>query len=129
MASESAPADGLLASVPRLTLTLLDVLRTRIEIVSTELEEERERLRELVVYGFWSLFLTAMGLATATLLVVFAIEESYRLHALAAFAAFYLLLGAAAAARVRYNQRTRPRLFATTLAELRKDCAPAEPAE
>jgi uncharacterized membrane protein YqjE len=112
---------GLLASLPRLAATLLDILQTRIEIVSTEFEEERERLRELVVYGFWALFFTSLGIVLLTLFVVMALWEPYRLHALGAFAALYLLLGLIAALRLRRSLRERSRLFATTLAALRSD--------
>lgn len=118
---ESAPS-GLLASLPRLGGTLLDILHTRVEIVATELEEERERLRQLLLYGFWSLFFSAMGLAFASLFVVFALEGSARLRALAGFAALYVLLALVAALQLRRSQRERAQLFAATLAELRKDC-------
>lgn len=114
-------AGGLLASLPRLVATLLEILRTRLEIVSTEFEEERERLRELIVYGFWALFFTSLGIVLVTLFVVMAVQEPYRLHALGALAALYLLVGAFAALRVRRSLRQRSRLLATTLAELRRD--------
>ena len=112
---------GLLTSLPRLVATLLEMLRTRLEIVSTEFEEERERLRELFVYGFWALFFTSLGIVLVTLFVVMAVPEPYRLYALGALAALYLLIGVFAALRVRRSLRQRSRLLATTLAELRRD--------
>lgn len=121
-AGDSTPA-GLFASLPRLGGALLEILRTRVEIVGTELEEERERLRELLLYGFWALFFSAMSLAFASLFVVFALDGRARLHALAGFAALYLLLGLVALLQMRRSQRERAHLFAATVAELQKDCA------
>lgn len=124
MATSERDADGgLLLSLRRLLDTLLDIAYTRVEIVSTEFEEERERLRELVTYGFWALFFAGMGIVFVSLFIVAALWESYRLHVLAAFGAIYLLLGLVAAMRLRRSLRERTRLFATTLAELRKDRA------
>lgn len=124
MATSERDADGgLLLSLRRLLDTLLDIAYTRVEIVSTEFEEERERLRELVIYGFWALFFASMGIVFVSLFIVAALWESYRLHVLAAFGAIYLLLGLVAAMRLRRSLRERTRLFATTLAELRKDRA------
>ncbi len=119
--NRSTTGRGLPASLSRLAATLLDIVRTRVEIVSTEFEEERERLRELVVYGFWALFFISIGIVLVTLFVVVAFWDSYRLHALAAAAALYLLLGLVAVLRLRQSLRQRSRLFATTIAELRKD--------
>jgi uncharacterized membrane protein YqjE len=102
---------------------LLDAVHTRLDIVATELEEERERLRELVVYGFWTLFFTSLGIVLITVFAALALWGSYGLYALGTLAALYLMLGAIGAARLRRSLRQRQRLFATTLAELRKDRA------
>jgi len=114
-------AGGLLASLPRLLDTLIEIAQTRISIVSTEIEEERERLRELVLYGFWSLFLLSMGLILGTLFVVVAFWDEYRLHALGVIASLYFLAGIVATVRLGRSLRTRPRMFAATMRELEKD--------
>ena len=61
---------GLLTSLQQLMATLLELLQTRGEIVATEFEEERVRLRELVVFGILMLFFVSVGLTLATLFVV-----------------------------------------------------------
>lgn len=100
---------------------LLDILHTRIEIITTEFEEERERIRELVLYGFLALFFAAFGLLLLTLFVIVLFWDTHRVYAVGGFALLYLGLGALAAATLRRRLKTRPRLFATTLAELAKD--------
>ena len=46
----------------RLLATFTEILHTRIEILSTELEEEGERVRQLFMYGLVSLFFLGLGL-------------------------------------------------------------------
>ncbi|HSD97775.1 MAG TPA: phage holin family protein [Sulfuricaulis sp.] len=116
-----APAGGLLASLQRLLATLLDIVQTRIAIVATEFEEERVRLRELVVFGFVALFFVNLGVVLFTLLVVMLFWESHRLYVMGGFALLYLGVGVAAGISLRHRLKSRPRLFAATLAELAKD--------
>ena len=116
-----APAGGLLASLQRLLATLLDILQTRVAIVATEFEEERVRLRELVVFGFVALFFINLGVVLFTLLVVMLFWESHRLYVMGGFALLYLGVGVVAGISLRHRLKSRPRLFATTLAELAKD--------
>ncbi len=118
---EPRPSGGLFASLPRLVATVLEILRTRVEIVSTELEEERERLRELVIYGFWALFFTSIGIVLITLFVVMLLWQYFGPYVFGALGAIYVTLGLIATVRLRRLLRERPRLFAATLAELRKD--------
>jgi uncharacterized membrane protein YqjE len=116
-----APAGGLLASLQRLLATLLDIVQTRVAIVATEFEEERVRLRELVVFGFVALFFVNLGIVLFTLFVVMLFWESHRLYVMGGFALLYLGVGVVAGISLRHRLKSRPRLFATTLAELSKD--------
>ena len=123
--SASAPSRdrvaGLLDSLQRFVATVLDVLQTRVEIVATEFEEERERLRELVVFGFFALFFLGFGFLLLTLFIVVIFWDTYRVYAVGGFALLYLGLGIVSAVTLRQRLKTRPRLFATTLAEFSKD--------
>jgi uncharacterized membrane protein YqjE len=112
---------GLLASLQRLVGTALGIAQTRIEIVATEYEEERERLRELVFYGLASLWLFSFGLILLTLVMVMLFWEDHRLAVLSVFAGLYLVLGAGMGLVLRGKLKERPRLFAATVAELKKD--------
>lgn len=112
---------GLLASLQRLLATLIEILQTRVEIVATEYEEERERIQELVVFGFVALFFVNLGVVLLTLFTVMLFWGTHRLYVLGCFALLYLGLGFIAATVLRRRHRSRPRVFATTLAELSKD--------
>ncbi len=111
----------MLDSLRRLALTLIEVLHTRVDIVATEFEEERERIRELVLYGLMALFFAGFGFLLLTLFLIVLFWDTHRLIAVGGFTMLYLGLGAFAAATLKRRLQTRPRLFATTLAELSKD--------
>jgi uncharacterized membrane protein YqjE len=112
---------GLLASVQRLLATLIEIVQTRVAIVATEFEEERERIRELVMFGFLALFFLSLGLTLVTLFFAMLLWEEHLVFVLGGCALLYLGLGAIAGIVLRRRLKARPRLFASTLAELAKD--------
>jgi len=112
---------GLLNSIKTLAGTLLAIVHTRLELVSNEVEAEWERLQVFVVLTMVSLFCLGFGVLLLTLFVVIVFWDSHRLSVLGGITAAYLGLGLAAAGMLRHKIRTRPRLFATTLGELRQD--------
>ena len=118
---DSKSAGGLMSSVQRLLGSLLSVVQTRIEIVAAELEEEREHVKELVLYGVFALVFISLGMITLTVFVTLWLWELYGVHALGVVGVVLLGVGMAIALRARHKERARPRMFATTLAELRKD--------
>ncbi|MEK7758792.1 MAG: phage holin family protein [Pseudomonadota bacterium] len=118
---DAAHSPGLLTSLQRLMATLLELLQTRVEIVATEFEEERVRLRELVVFGILTLFFVSVGLTLATLFVVALYWDTHRLAVLGGVALLYLGLGGFTGICLYRRLKSRPRLFSTTLSELEKD--------
>jgi uncharacterized membrane protein YqjE len=112
---------GLLTSSRRLAESLLALVQTRLEIVAGEFEEERERLRELVVYGLMSLLLVSFGIIFLTLLVVLLLWDDHRYAVLGTFAVIYLGGGGVAFILLQRKLGERSRLFAATIAELKKD--------
>jgi uncharacterized membrane protein YqjE len=118
---DAGQSPGLLTSLQRLMATLLEILQTRVEIIATEFEEERVRLRELVVFGILTLFFVSIGLTLLTLFVVVLYWDTHRLAVLGGVAFFYLGLGGLAGIVLYRRLKSRSRLFATTLSELGKD--------
>jgi len=112
---------GLFDSLKVLTATLIAIAHTRLELLSTELEEERVRLSSMLVWTLVALFCAGLGVVLATLFVVLALWDTHRLLALG-IPAILFLLGAALAWRVvRGKARAKPRLLAASLTELSKD--------
>lgn len=112
---------GLFASVRTLLGTCLGIAQTRLELLATELEEERLRLAKMLWYGFLILFFLGGGILLLTLLVIVAFWDSHRLMALALAAAIYLGIALLCFVWLRRQAGHKPRLFAASLAELGKD--------
>ncbi|MDA3869340.1 MAG: phage holin family protein [Gammaproteobacteria bacterium] len=112
---------GLLASLQQMLGSFTEILYTRLEILSTEVEEAGMLVGQLVVYVMVSVLFLALGLLLLTAFIIKASPEAYQLYVLGGFAIFYLLLAAVIAQRLMHKLRTRSRLFSTTLSELDKD--------
>jgi len=112
---------GLLASLGQLTSTLLEVAYTRLEILSTDLEEDRLHLLSMMGLLLVALFFLVVGAVIAITLLVFVLWESHRLLALALVATFFIAAGVSLGVLAFYQHKRKPRLLATTLSELKKD--------
>jgi uncharacterized membrane protein YqjE len=112
---------GLFESVKVLAATLLAIAHTRLEILSTEIEEQWLWLSSVLVWAVAALFCTFLGIVLGTLLIVFALWDTHRLLALGIPAGLFLLGGLVTWLVALGKARAKPRLFATTIAELSKD--------
>ncbi len=112
---------GLLDSLGVFATTLVSIVHTRLELLSIDLEEDRERLLSLVVLYLAALFCLVVGLVIAIILVVFILWEAHRLLALSAVAGFFLLLGMAMWGLAMQKTKSKPKLFSASLKELVRD--------
>jgi uncharacterized membrane protein YqjE len=126
-ANESAPTFGVLDSIRTTLATTAKVIRTRLEIISCELEEQREWMQNLLLLAVAGLFCVSMGLVMLTLFIVAVFWESHPKAVLGAFAILYLAIGAWAVLTFRGKLGARPKLFQTTTEELAKDEAQLTP--
>ena len=114
-------SDGLWRSLKALLAALSAALHTRLDLFATELEEERERLKHILVLTLLLFFGLGLGFILLTIFLVALFWERGWLAALGALAAVYLAVGIAAAFKLRRRFLTRPGLFPATLGELAKD--------
>jgi uncharacterized membrane protein YqjE len=121
--SEKSPSGGggLLNSLTTLAATLVAIAHTRLDLLSTDLEEEREHVFALLVSALVALFCIGVGLLLATILIVVAFWDSYRLVALATLCGLFLAVGVASWLLALRKMRNKPRMFAASLSELQKD--------
>jgi uncharacterized membrane protein YqjE len=112
---------GLFGSIARLGRTAVALLRTRVEILGTDIEEERIRFTGLVLLVSGIAFCVQMAVLLFVILMVVLLWESHRLVTLGVLAAAFLVAGIALFLWLRHQLRTRPRMFAATLGELAKD--------
>ena len=112
---------GLFHSARKLLANLAGLAHTRLELLSTELQEELARLGEILLAAIVSLFFAFLGIAFAAVAVMIAVGEPYRLAVAVLFAVLFLIIGALSAWWMRRVARAKPRVFDASLGELRKD--------
>ncbi|HEU0290699.1 MAG TPA: phage holin family protein [Burkholderiales bacterium] len=112
---------GIVQSLRNLAATLVAILRTRFELVATELEEERIRLLQLLFWAAGALFVFGVGILLVVFLLVAVFWDSYRIIAIVTLAIIFLGAGVGMAFVVRRLMLARPKLFSSSLDELAKD--------
>lgn len=119
--SASPTGGGLATSLRTLAATFAALLQTRLELLSTEVQEEKQRITGLMLYGFAAVLLLVTGCVFLAIFITVLLWDSNRLLALGVFAAVFLVLGLVALTTVMRHQRAGSKLFAASLAELSRD--------
>ena len=121
--ADNAPvvSKGLLESLTSFASTLVAITYTRLNLVSTDLEEYHSHIVAQLVLAQVALFFVGLGVVLATVLLVVAFWDADRLLVLGVLAVLYLAVGLAAGAVALHKARHKQRPFATSLSELYKD--------
>lgn len=99
----------------------LAILQTRLELLATEVQEEKLRVGSLLGFAAAAFFFLGFGVVLLAVFLTVLLWDSHRLLALGAFAAVFLALGIAAAIAAAHIGRQGSRLFAASIAELAQD--------
>jgi len=118
---------GLLRSAQTLLATALGLARTRLELLSVEMQEVLARLVLLMVGAVAAILLAALAIGFGAVALVLAVPPELRLAVTAGLAGVFLLAAAIIGWRVKRGARLRP--FADSLAELAEDVKSLEPRE
>jgi len=119
--SAEPESPGLFDSVRRLLANVAGLAHTRLELLSTELQEELARLGLSLLAALVSLLFVILGVALATVALLIAVGEDYRLTAAVLLAVSFLVIGGLSAAWMRRLAQVKPRVFDASLSELRRD--------
>lgn len=118
----TAPA-GIAALGRRMLTTVLSALQTRGELFVTELEEEKTRVVELLIWAMVAGFLSLMFLVVFTGVVIYLFPEGSRIYAGVGFCVLYLAGAILALVNLKALIKNSPPPFNDTLNELKKDRA------
>ena len=116
-------SSGLMGSVRQLLSTLTSIASTRLELLANELQEERLRITQMLLFALFALFCFGVGILLLTTFIVVLFWDDHRLAVLGALSAFFFALGALMAMLLRSKAQAKSRLFSTSLAELTEDRA------
>jgi uncharacterized membrane protein YqjE len=117
------PIGGLFASIARLLATAVGIAQTRLELLTTELQEEVHRVAEIMVYTVVALLAAGVGLFLLALVVIFVFWDTHRLAASIAVTGTFFMIAVVAALVLRAKVRAKPPMLDGTIAELKKDRA------
>ena len=119
--TDSNQAGGVLDKLAKFAADLVAIAHTRLALLSTDIEEEREHLLSLIRWTLISLFFMMLGLLLVAVLLIVLLWENYRLTAIAGLAGFFLAAGAITWYIAKRKAKLKPKLFWSSLMELEKD--------
>jgi uncharacterized membrane protein YqjE len=119
--AETGPVSGMIGSLKSMLSSLIAIAQTRLELISTELQEEVGRAAELLLWAFIALFAAGIGLFLGALVLIFAFWDTHRVLVSLLVMGFFFLLALTALLVLRARLRSRPRLFEATIAEFARD--------
>lgn len=115
------PEYGLFASLQNLVATLLAILQTRLELVTTEIEEELHRVAGLLLWAAVTLFFGVVTIVMLGMFVIVLFWDDHRLLAAGLVFVAFVALTVGAFLVMRSRARARPRLLSATIEELKHD--------
>lgn len=117
----ASPSVGLLASLRQLLNTLLETAQVRLELLGTELEAEKRRLIDALVFSAIALVCLALGLVLVCATVVLMVPEGARLLAVGVLAVLFLATGFGLLRLARRRLRNPLGMFHASAKELARD--------
>jgi len=118
--SQGAETGGLFSALRNIAVTLLATGRTRLELLSNELEEEKFRAVRLLMVAQGLVFCLGVGILLVVAFLA-ALFWEQRLAVLGIFALLFLALGGACLVGLRQATRRPQKPFSASLAELQED--------
>ena len=119
--SEPVHAGGLFASVRRLLATALEMAQVRLSLLSTEVELEKRRLFDALLWAILAMLMLGVGLVLLCGFVIMLLADAYRLPALGVMALVFLIAGLLLVRQARRGLHSPAGMFGISVAELERD--------
>ncbi len=119
--AEPGPIRGLFQSFANLLATVVAIAQTRLELLTTELQEEMHRVSEILLWTLIALLAAGIGLFLLALVIIFIFWDTHRVLASVLVTAVFFVIAVVAGLVLRAKVRSKPRMLDATLAELAKD--------
>jgi uncharacterized membrane protein YqjE len=119
--AHDGPVSGLFRSINNFVATFIAIVHTRLQLLTTELQEEVRQVGAILLWAFIAAFAALMGLFLGALAVIFAFWDTHRIAASLAMIGVFFGLSLLAALMLWQKLRHKPPLLDDTLAELAKD--------
>lgn len=117
------PISGLFRSLAHFIATAIGIAQTRLELLTTELQEEMHRVAEIMLWATVALLAAGIGLFLLALVIIFVFWDTHRLLASIVVTSVFFAIAASAGLVLSSKVRSKPPMLDATLAELKKDRA------
>ena len=121
--SEPESGPGLFASLRQLLATAVDIASVRLALLSNEIEQEKLRLFDALLWAGLALLALTVGVLLLSAFVLVLFWEEHLLIALGSLAVLYLGGGVGLICAARHRLRRAGGLVSTSVAELETDRA------
>jgi uncharacterized membrane protein YqjE len=112
---------GLFISLRRLLATVIEVAQVRLDLLSAELEIEKQRILAGLLFGVAALLVLGVGAVLACGFIILLLWDGYRLAAVGVLALIFFGSGLWLMRSARECLRSPGGLFAASVAELKRD--------
>ena len=114
-------AGNLLRALQNLGGSFLAIVQTRLQLLSTEFEEEWLRIAGFALLAIAALFCAGVAIILVVVFIVAFFWDSYRLSAILGLGAAFALIAVGLGRMLVMRYAAKPPLFAASLQELRRD--------
>jgi uncharacterized membrane protein YqjE len=114
-------APGIVDSIRSTIATFLQILHTRVELFTTELEEEMHRVAAVLLWGALVVFFGGLFVLMVAITVIIAAGDEHRLTASIAMTGVFLAILVTAVVMLKTRMQQRTRLLASSIDELKRD--------
>jgi uncharacterized membrane protein YqjE len=112
---------GLFGSIRRAADACLSSVQNRVELLSLEVQEEKQRLVRLLLWTGAALFSAFLAITIITFAVVLLVPSDSRELVLLGFAVLYVIITVVICIKLRNEAKNAPPPLADTIGELKKD--------
>jgi uncharacterized membrane protein YqjE len=112
---------GLLASLRRMFATVLALVHTRVELFTTEIEEEIQRGAGILLWALVALFFGSLTVLFLAVLILIVFWEDHRILTASLITVAFFLLTLTFGLLARARLRAKPRFMAASIEELKRD--------
>ena len=121
--SDPVQESGLFASLRRVLATLLEMAQVRLDLLGTEVELEKRRVFDGLLWGAVAILVLGVGIVLLCGFVILLFWEGYRLAAVGVMALLFLVGSVLLLREARQRLRNPTGMFNASIAEAQRDRA------
>jgi uncharacterized membrane protein YqjE len=112
---------GLMDSAKRMLATVIALVHTRLELFTTEIEEEIQRAASILLWGLVALFFGSLTVLMIAFTVIIIFWEDHRILAAVLVTATFLVMTLIFGLLARSRLKAKTRFMAASIDELKRD--------